>query len=498
MKKNDLVTIKIEDMGIDGEGIGKTDGLTLFVKDAVVGDVITAKIMKLKKSYGYARLMEIIEPSSSRVKAPCPHAKACGGCQIMEISYEKQLEFKQNKVKNNLKRIGGFSDELIEEVMEPIVGMTSDDDCYVSSEDFRGPLRYRNKAQFPMGTDSDGHVITGFYAGRTHRIIPCEDCLLGSEVNKTILDIIISFMEEEGIKAYDENLHKGLLRHVLIRVGKETGQIMVCLVINGNDLKNKEKLVSRLKEVEGMHSISLNINKENTNVILGRTTKVVFGDDYIEDSIHLRDVNTMRRFVGEKDSKTTFRISAQSFYQVNPNQTEKLYSLALDYAGLTGKEIVWDLYCGIGTISLFLAAHAGKVYGVEIVPEAIENAKDNAKINGLDNVSFFVGAAEDVIPGWLKGEKGSPDVVVVDPPRKGLDAVCVETILGAKPERIVYVSCDSATLARDLKLFAEGGYELKRVRAVDQFAHTSHVETVVLLRRKKVDGYIEVNLETNG
>ncbi|MCR5273488.1 MAG: 23S rRNA (uracil(1939)-C(5))-methyltransferase RlmD [Lachnospiraceae bacterium] len=483
MKKNDLVTLKIEDIGKDGEGIGKADGLTLFVKDAVVGDIISAKIMKLKKNYGYARLMEIISPSKDRVEAPCRYAKSCGGCQIMELSYEKQLEFKYNKVKNNLKRIGGFSDEKLESVMEPIVGM----------ED---PYRYRNKAQFPIGTDSEGNIITGFYAGRTHKIIPNEDCLLGAEVNKTILNEVISFMREEKITAYNEEEHTGTVRHVLTRVGNDSGQIMVCLIINADNLKSKEKLIDRLSKISGMQSISININKDKTNVILGKTTKILWGEEYITDSIYLRDTDTFERLKGAGESKTIFRISAQSFFQVNPVQTEKLYSLALDYAGLTGSETVWDLYCGIGSISLFLAKSAGKVYGVEIVPQAIENAKENALLNGYDNAEFFVGAAEDIVPGWLESPKGKPDVVVVDPPRKGLDPVCIETILGANPKRVVYVSCDSATLARDLKMFVEGGYELERVRPVDQFAHTGHVETIALIERvRNAKDFVQIGID---
>lgn len=480
MKKNDIFDLEITDMGVDGEGIGHFDGMTFFVKDALIGDVIRARVTKLKKNYGYARVEEIITPSTFRVEAECPHHRRCGGCQIQALSYEKQLEFKQQKVRGNLIRIGGFSEEEIDAKMLPVVGMES-------------PFRYRNKAQFPVGMDKEGNVVTGFYAARTHSIIPVDDCLLGVEENAQILERIKEWMIANHVTAYDEITGKGLLRHVLIRFGFTTKEIMVCLIINGRTLPAREDLIRRLEKIEGMMSISININTKNTNVILGDTTECIWGQAFITDFIHLR--STGNELVGKAeefaitDTAVAYRISPQSFYQVNPVQTEKLYSTALDYAELTGNEYVWDLYCGIGTISLFLAKKAKKVYGVEIVPQAIEDAKNNAKLNGIDNAEFFVGKAEEVLPEFYKKlSEGDamliPDVIVVDPPRKGCDEACLDTMLKMQPKRIVYVSCDSATLARDLRILCDGGYQIEKVRAFDQFAHTMHVECAVKLVRK--------------
>lgn len=453
--KNDELILKIEDMGVDGEGIGKAEGMTFFVKDALIGDRVRVKVMKMKKTYGYARLMEVLEPSSDRAEPRCAFHRQCGGCQIQALSYEKQLEFKQKKIENNLKRIGGFTDL----PMEPIVGM---EESYY----------YRNKAQFPVGTDKDGKIVTGFYAGRTHQIIPNRDCALGVPVNKTILDIVITFMEKYHISAYDEQSGKGLVRHVLIRFGFRTKEIMVCLIVNGIKLPHAEKLIEQLCKLEGMTSISLNCNRERTNVILGKETQLLWGKPYITD------------YVGD----VKYQISPVSFYQVNPVQTEKLYGLALEYADLHGTETVWDLYCGIGTISLFLAAKAKKVYGVEIIPQAIEDAKKNAELNGIMNAEFFVGKSEEVLPAFYEKERAAgrnayADVIVVDPPRKGCDSRLLETILAMAPSRIVYVSCDSATLARDLKILCEKDYRLTRVRGVDQFCHSVHVEVVCCLQR---------------
>ena len=550
MKKNDIFELEIT----DGEGIGHYDGMTFFVKDALIGDVITARATKLKKNYGYARVEEIKTPSTFRIEPKCALHKRCGGCQIQALSYEKQLEFKNDKVRNNLMRIGGFSEDELSAKMAPPVGI---DD----------PYRYRNKAQFPVGRDKDGNIITGFYASRSHNIIPVDDCMLGVPVNKEILDIIKAWMNEYGIEPYDEVSRTGLVRHVLIRYGFTSKQIMVCLVINGDGLDSKRRgenvnvscvasgkitdkrdrdresynkandnkvscnkandskasdnkpcdskasdsrynatdtLCERLSKIDGMTSISYNINKENTNVILGKKTVCIWGRSYIEDTIHLLSYPDFT----PQGTGITYQISPQSFYQVNPKQTEKLYSTALEFAGLTGKESVWDLYCGIGTISLFLSQRAKKVYGVEIVPQAIDDAKNNAKINGITNAEFFVGKAEEVLPEFYadakknitKGSEAikpevsaakytdeadmlTPDVIVVDPPRKGCDEKCLDTMLKMEPQRIVYVSCDSATLARDLKILCEEKYELVKWQAFDQFSHTGHVETVCLLSK---------------
>ena len=479
MKKNDEFEIDITDIGNEGEGIGKYEGMTFFIKGGVPGDRILAGATKLKKTYGYARLVKVIKASPFRVTPKCPISGKCGGCQIQSLSYEKQLELKERKITENLIRIGGFSPEFIKENMDPIVGMEE-------------PFHYRNKAQYPIGTDKENQPIAGFYAGRTHSIIPNTMCYLGAEENEEILNIILSYMKEYKIEAYDEVTGKGLIRHVLIRKGFSTGELMVCLVINKNitELPYQEPLIRKLADIPGMKSISLNINTENTNVIMGNKVHTIWGETTISDIIHVRDMQKEGYpFTGDA---LTFKISPLSFYQVNPVQTEKLYSLALEYAGLTGKETVWDLYCGIGTISLFMAGSAKQVYGVEIVPQAIDDAKENAERNGITNARFFVGKAEEVLPAFYEGKIGDkkasddmlhPDVIVVDPPRKGCDEACLATMLKMQPERIVYVSCDSATLARDLKILCDGGYVIKKIRGVDQFPMTVHVESIALLQR---------------
>ena len=407
VKKNDIIDLTIEDLGVNGEGIGKVDGYTLFVKDGVIGDEVTVKVMKANKNFGFARLMEINKPSKDRVTPRCSVARQCGGCQIQCLSYEEQLKFKQNKVYNNLVRIGGQDDF----VMKDIIGMEE-------------PFNYRNKAQFPVGIDKEGNIVSGFYAGRTHSIIGIDSCDLG-------------------------------------------------LKLNGRKLPNKDELVEKLCKLEGMHSVSLNINTNKSNVILGSKIINLYGPGYIED------------YIGD----VKFRISPLSFFQVNPVQTEKLYNKALEYADLSGNEIVWDLYCGIGSISLFLAKKAKKVLGVEIVPEAIEDARLNAKINNINNAEFFVGAAEDVVAEYFSKHENEaeckPDVIVVDPPRKGCDEKLLSTIVKMNPKRVVYVSCDSATLARDVKWLSENGYKLKEATPCDMFGQTVHVETVCLLSRKE-------------
>lgn len=481
LHKDMELELTIEDMGVDGEGIGKVQGAALFVKDAVLGDRVRVRIMKMKKNYGYARLLEVVEPSLYRVEPKCSYHRQCGGCQIQAVDYMQQLKFKENKVRNNLKRIGGFDVEV-----SPIIGMDE-------------PFGYRNKAQFPIGRDKEGKIVTGFYATRSHTIISNRRCFLGVDRNEKILDIVIGFMEEYGISPYEEQTGTGLVRHVLVRFGFTTKEMMVCLVVNGRKLPHKEALVERLREMEGMTSITLNVNEKNTNVILGNKIIKLWGQDYITDYI----------------GGIRYQISPLSFYQVNPVQTEKLYGIALEYAGLTGEETVWDLYCGIGTISLFLAQKAKQVYGVEIVAPAVADARNNARINGIENVEFFVGKAEEVLPefyesgvqnegnaggkksGGVKGEDSGknvgvereddmmhPDVIVVDPPRKGCDEKCLETIVKMMPERVVYVSCDSATLARDLKYLCGEGYEIGKVQPVDMFPQTTHVETAALLVRK--------------
>ena len=450
------------DCGTDGEGIGKADGFTVFVKDAVIGDTVTAKIMKAKKNYGYGRLMEILNASPYRVEPVCPSARQCGGCQLQAVSYEEQKVFKEKKLRGHLERIGGFTNL----PMEPLIGMDE-------------PYHYRNKAQFPVGRNKEGKIVTGFYAGRTHAIIENRDCALGIPENKDVLDRVIAHMEKYNIAPYDEVTGKGLVRHIFVRYGFFTGELMVCLIINGQDLPHQRELVEKLCEIPGMTSISLNMNKKRSNVILGDKVKTIWGKEYITDKI----------------GDISYEISPLSFFQVNPQQTWKLYSKALEYADLHGEETVWDLYCGIGTISLFLAQKAKFVRGVEIVPAAIEDAKRNAQINHIENVEFFVGKAEEVLPREYEKNGVYADVIVVDPPRKGCDAMLLKTILKMQPKRVVYVSCDSATLARDLRFLCDNGYELKKVCGVDQFPQTVHVETVVLLSHKKADSYIHIDVE---
>ena len=520
-KKNDLVTVTIEDVGSEGEGIGRVDGFTLFVKDAVVGDTVLAKIVKNKKSYAYARLEKVLEASPFRVEPPCPFHRQCGGCQLQALSYEKQLEFKNRKIRNSLVRIGGFDEDYVDRRMEPILGMEE-------------PWRYRNKAQYPVGTDREGNVVTGFYAGRTHSIIANTNCLLGAEENQEILEIILEHMRVNKISAYDEAAGEGLVRHILIRKGFTSGEIMVCLVLNKKmtnmsykKTRNPEgagtisaedrgvvsaedgeipsydsesqlcsyefipeqgELLWKLGQIKNMTSVSVGINTDRTNVIMGKEFYTIWGKSAISDVIHMRDMTKEGfPFTGRE---LTFHISPLSFYQVNPVQTEKLYSTALEFAGLTGQETVWDLYCGIGTISLFLAGSAKKVYGVEIVPQATRDARENARHNGITNAEFFMGKAEEVLPEFYTQGKGDssdsdmfhPDVIVVDPPRKGCDEACLATMLKMQPNRIVYVSCDPATLARDLRVLCDGGYEVKRIRGCDMFPQSVHVECVIMMQ----------------
>ena len=493
MKKNEIVKLKIVDIGAGGEGIGKVDGFPLFIKDAIIGDEIKAKITKVNKSHGFARLEEVIAPSEYRVEPRCPIARPCGGCQLQEMDYAKQLEFKENKVFQHLKRIGGFSEELLSEVTEPIIGMET-------------PYHYRNKASFPFGKDKNGEIVTGFYAGRTHNIIPNIDCVVGVPVNQEVLETIIAYMKSNKIPPYDEVNHTGVVRHALIRYGFKTHEIMICLVVNSDEstvLRNVEELIDEVKKISGMVSVVVNFNTKKTNVIMGEECETLWGKGYITDILASGENSE------ESSEGIKYQISPLSFYQVNPIQTEKLYDLALDYAGLTGEELVWDLYCGIGTISLFLSQKAKKVIGVEVVPQAIEDARENARINGIENVEFIVGKSEEVFTEYYgedfageepskeveEGQKKSPEVVVLDPPRKGCDESLLEAITKVKPERVVYVSCDSATLARDLKHLCERGYELKRVRATDMFPMTVHVETVALLSKLKSTESIDAEIE---
>lgn len=558
MKKNDIYEITIDDIGNDGEGIGhiyedgtetgshNTDvagredgglgtddrthenGMTIFVKDTIVGDVIKVRIVKVKKRYAYGRLEEILKPSPYRVDAMCPKARQCGGCVLMHMDYQKQLEYKWNKVKNCLERIGGIADAGA--LMEPVCGMEN-------------PYHYRNKMQFPVGLSKDGMVEIGFYAGRTHSIINLDSCAIGHPVNDFLISAMRGWLQKKqnqyGNFIYDETTHTGLVRHILTRVGFSTGELMVCVVINGNrkqfggntveeewtdcirkaveeynesvenmQVDDKSEVMQNANNVCGafepteqvmddcltplhgkqkiaLKSLTLNYNTEKTNRILGNRCDTLYGAGYITD------------YIGD----IRFKISPLSFYQVNPAQTKVLYDKAVSYAGLTGDEVVWDMYCGIGTISLCLAKHARKVYGVEIVPQAIDDARENAACNGIENATFFCGKAEEVVPAFydgtldcaMSGDRADaedmqdgrhPDVVVVDPPRKGCDSTLLDTIEQMQPKRLVYVSCDPATLARDIAILVQKGFVLEKVGVVDQFGHSGHIECVTLLQRK--------------
>ena len=523
LKKNQIIELEITDIGVNGEGIGKYEGCTFFVKDAVIGDSVKAVITLMKKGYGFAKMLEVLNASSCRIDAPCPNARRCGGCQIMEMSYEEQLRFKEQKVRNNLEKIGGFKGI---EVL-PIIGMDAK---------YAVPIRYRNKMQFPIGRDKEGNIVAGFFAGRTHSIINAEDCLVAPEVSNLILHTVKSFIEDHKISVYNEKTGQGLIRHLVLRTGYRTGEIMVCLVLNGGSLNENiytknvdidaafvDKLVNLPQEEMGLTedgqpykitSICINTNRENTNVILGREVRCLYGQPFIYDEICMNAGEL--RGNDKKLGSLKFKISPLSFYQVNSVQMEKLYATALDFADLSGNETVWDLYCGTGTISLFLAQRAGQVKGVEIVPDAIRDAKENAKLNGITNAEFFCGKSEEVFPQYIRMQQealsedeelaagagsqtdtSNQTVVVLDPPRKGCDRILLDTLLETEPDRIVYVSCDSATLARDLKILSEK-YDIKKVQPVDMFPNSVHVESCVLLERvsnRKADSYVKLNVK---
>ncbi|GHI00619.1 23S rRNA (uracil(1939)-C(5))-methyltransferase RlmD [Neobacillus kokaensis] len=444
VNKNDYIDVVFEDLTHDGAGVAKVDGYPLFVANGLPGEKAKVKVIKTGKSYGVGRLMELYEKSPYRVDIPANEKHKYGGCQLEHISYEGQLKYKENQVRQVLTRIGKLEDV----VVHPILGMEN-------------PFHYRNKAQVPVG-EKDGKLIAGFFKPRSHEIVDTDESLIQlPEVNEAI-QTVKEICSELGIPAYHEESHKGVLRHIMARYGKKTEELMVVIITKTADIPHKNKLVEEITaRLPMVKSIVHNINSKRTNVILGEKTTVLWGSEVIYD------------YIGD----VKFAISALSFYQVNPVQTKVLYDKALAYAGLTGDENVIDAYCGIGTISLFLAQKAKKVFGVEVVPEAIEDARRNAKLNGMSNVEFAVGEAETVIPKWYK-EGNSADVLVVDPPRKGCDEALLQTIIDMKPKKVVYVSCNPATLARDLRILEDGGYKTLEVQPVDMFPHTTHVECV--------------------
>ena len=543
-KKNELIILEITDLTEEGQGVGKKDGLVFFVKDSVMGDVVEARILKVKKNYAYAKVEKLLEASPYRITPLCLVAGKCGGCQLQHLSYEKELAWKEDRIAQSLIRIAGIPEEEVRGKGEGILGGKTE--------------RYRNKAQYPVQNGKELHVgkgqigelsglTMGFYGFHSHHIIEAEDCLINSAENPLILNCIKDWAREYKISGYEEETGKGLLRHIFLRKGFSTGEILLCLVLNGKSLPHGKELWEKLQglslraeagglqrgaevscrmdaesEADGrcgvdtereadihcrvdakseadIHcgmdaqseadehygrngtvpgrivGLSMNINEGRGNAILGRETRCLYGKDSIEDKI----------------GELSFSISVPSFYQVNPMQTEKIYGKALEYAALTGEETVWDCYCGIGTISLFLAQKAKQAYGLEIVPEAIENAKKNAEKNGLHNTEFYVGAAEEVLPKWVEEQKREGkdvgnlvDVVSLDPPRKGCDEACLSAVLELSPKRIVYVSCDPGSLARDMKYLREGGYALEKWVGIDNFPRTGHVETVALMSQK--------------
>ena len=494
-KKNDIIKAVIDGLGNDGEGIAHIDGFPFFIKDCAPGARVSAKVMKVKKNMGYARLISVDEPSENRITPECPVAQSCGGCTLQHISYEAELKYKDEKVYNCLLRIGGIDREILDRAREPIV----------PSEKV---FRYRNKAQYPIGRDKDGKAVAGFFSGRTHHIVPQEDCRLSPPEFSRIIRTVLDYIDEFHIPVYDETTGRGLIRHVLIRKGFNTGEIMCCLVSTSEELPHSDQLTEKLMEISGVKSVCLNINPQRTNVILGRSTVSLSGELFIEDIL----------------CGLRFRISPLSFYQINPVMAEKLYKKALEYAELSDDGVshgafeepseegnedaaessvteIWDICCGIGTITL-AAASASKnsfVHGVEIVPDAAFDAKTNAELNSIQNVDFTAAAAEEYLPEYYRNNPGSEaDIIILDPPRKGLAPEVLNTVAALAPNRIVYVSCDPATLARDLKILLSSGYSLERYRPFDQFARTGHVETVCLLsntQSKKKESYITLDVE---
>lgn len=447
VEKNQVLNVTFEDLTHEGIGVAKVDGYPIFVPSGLVGEEATIKILKVNKNIGFGRLVEVTKASPHRQEPPCPIYNQCGGCQLQHLDYQGQLLAKEKQVRDAMMRIGKLGDVTI----HPVVGMDE-------------PWFYRNKSQVPVGK-GEGGLVAGFYQKRTHKIIDTKSCLIQDKTNDSIIQDVKHICEKYSIPAYDEQNHTGILRHFMVRTGQATGEVMLVIVTRTAKLPNKEILVKEiLEKYPSITSIIQNINNKRTNVILGDTTKLLYGKEYIHDSI----------------GDVKFGISARSFYQVNSTQTKVLYDRALEYAGLTGEETIIDAYCGIGTISLFLAQKAKKVYGVEIVPEAIEDAKRNAKLNNMDNVEFVAGKAEEVIPNWYK-EGIQADVICVDPPRKGCDEALLNTILAMKPKKVIYVSCDPATLARDLRILEDGGYMTKEIQPVDMFPQTTHVENIALL-----------------
>lgn len=456
IKKNEEYIVEIIDNGFEGEGIAKINNFTVFVKGAIKGEKVKILILKVNSAYAFAKILEIIVPSENRCKEDCESYKRCGGCDLRHIKYETTLEIKRNMVQS-----------LVNKTLNNPINVNNT----IGMEE---PYNYRNKAQYPVGLNKEGIPIFGVFANRTHEIIPTKDCKIQTKISEEIAEYIINFIRKNDVKVYDEKTNKGVFRHIIIRVGMRTDEIMCVFVVNEENIKNEQELILGLiDKFPKIKTIVKNINKKNTNVILGDKNIVLYGNGYIEDKL----------------GEFTFKISPMSFYQINPVQTEKLYTLAMQKAELTGNENVFDLYCGIGTIGIFASSNAKKVYGIEIVPEAIEDAKINAKINNIQNTEFMVGDVEFALSELIEKRKIIPEVVFVDPPRKGLDNTTIQNLIKVQPPKIIYISCNPATLIRDLRILEEK-YKIKDITPVDMFPWTKHVECCSMLSLKDSVQYL--------
>lgn len=450
LSKNSVCNVNIVDLSAEGSGVGKINNFIVFIEGALPGDTCEIKIIKVKKTYAYGKILKIISPSIYRVESSCPVFKKCGGCTLHHLEYSAQLKIKKKQVENSLNRIGDIKDIKV----DSIEGMIN-------------PYNYRNKVQFPVRGNSK-NIEVGFYQKSSHRVVDFDSCLIQNPINEKIINIVKNHMYKYGIHPYNEISHEGCVRHIFTRVGNVTNEVMVCLVVKGknsNVIKNKEELIKELLKLPNMTSILLNYNNNKTNTILGDKVETLFGKDYIID------------YIGNIE----FKISCKSFYQINSTQAEKLYRKVLEFLNVNKTDVVLDIYCGIGTISLFLAEHAKKVFGVEVVEDAVQDAVENAKINNIQNIKFIVGKAEEVIPKYFT--KQSVDMAVLDPPRKGCHEDLLHSVLKIEPKKIIYISCNPSTLARDLKVLCKNDYKIVNVIPYDFFPHTMHVECIVQLVR---------------
>lgn len=450
IEKNKEYIVDIIDNGFQGEGIAKIEGFTIFIPNAIKGEKVKILIVKCLISHAFGKILEIIEKSENRIESDCSTYKRCGGCNLRHIKYEETLKMKQNAVQSLVDKTLKTNIKV-----EKTLGMEK-------------PLYYRNKAQYPVGIDKNGKPVIGVFANRTHEIVPIQKCYIQNQQTEKLAKFVFDFIVKNRVSIYDEKTGKGLIRHIVTKIGIKTNEIMCIIVINGRKIPNEESLVKEITEnFDNVKTIVKNINIKNTNVILGKENINLYGDGHITDNL----------------GGFTFKISPLSFYQVNPIQAEKLYNIGVQSAGITKNDVVFDLYCGIGTISLFMAKHAKKVYGIEIVEEAIEAAKENAIANNIDNTEFIAGDVEENLDDLINKNNIIPDIVMVDPPRKGLDNKSIENILKIKPKKLVYISCNPASLVRDLQLF-EDKYEISMIQPVDMFPFTSHVECVSVLTLK--------------